>query len=340
MFRILLSLVFVVVAGCSDRESIVRIEGPTMGTAYHIAWVGDPAKAEAIQADIDQRLAAINRIMSTYDPTSELSLINQSKAPLADDGWIPVSADLADVIADSLEIYQKSGGVFDISVGPLVNLWGFGPDAHPDEVPSEDVLAEAMSRTGLDVLQFDPQRPAIKLAQPRYLDLSAIAKGWGVDDIAALLEGKNIHNYMVEIGGEIRTGGRKPGDAPWRIAVERPGALADGRNVELVIEPEDVAVATSGDYRNYFERDGVRYSHTINPFTGRPITHRLASATVIDASSAMADGWATALNVAGPEKGMALAEQYRMAVFMIVRTDDGFSELSSAEFRRRYLQQP
>tara|TARA_B100001109_G_scaffold255495_1_gene258739 strand:- start:1871 stop:2824 length:954 start_codon:yes stop_codon:yes gene_type:complete len=308
-----------------------------MGTAYHIAWVGQQDDAASLKAEVDSRLAAINRIMSTYDPASELSLINQGKAATDADGWIPVSADLAEVLADSLTIYTRSDGLFDISVGPLVNLWGFGPDARYDEVPSAEALQQAMNETGLNALQYDADKPAIRLNGKRYLDLSAIAKGWAVDDIAEHLEAHDIHNYMVEIGGEIRTAGSKPGQAPWRIAIERPGALTEGRSAELVIEPGNAAVATSGDYRNYFEQDGVRYSHTINPFTGRPVTHRLASVTVINESSAMADGWATALNVAGPDKGMALAEQYQLAVFMIVRSEDGFIEKASPAFRKAFM---
>jgi len=337
MLRALLLLIPFVLTACSEQETVVRIEGPTMGTSYHIAWVGMKSGADELQKVVDDRLVQINKAMSTYDPQSELSLINQGKAPVNKDGWIPVSTDLSQVLVDSIEIYRKSEGLFDISVGPLVNLWGFGPDASLDEVPSAEALQAAMDKVGLDALELNADKTAIQLKSPRYLDLSAIAKGWGVDDLAELLQSRGINNYMVEVGGEIRTGGLKADGSPWKIAIERPGSLTDGRRVELVIEPEDSAVATSGDYRNYFEQDGVRYSHTINPYTGRPITHRLASVTVVTDSSAMADGWATALNVAGPEKGMELAEKYQLAVFMIVRDEQGFSELSSSRFRKQFI---
>lgn len=336
MYRALLLVFITLLAGCSPSEQVVRISGPTMGTSYHIAWIGQPDSSKELQPLIDERLAAINHSMSTYDPESELSRINRGLAATDGDGWMPVSADLYEVLNDAVDIYRKSGGLFDISVGPLVNLWGFGPDAALDEVPAADKLEAARQNVGLDALVLRPQPAAIRLSAPRYLDLSAIAKGWGVDDIASLLESHGLHNYMVEIGGEIRTAGAKADGSLWRIAVERPSTDPGDRSVELIIEPGDSAVATSGDYRNYFEQDGVRYSHTINPFTGRPVTHTLASVTVVLPSSAMADGWATALDVAGPEQGMALAEQYDLPVFMIVREGDHFRELASSRFKERF----
>ncbi len=336
MYRALLICCVLFLTACSPSEEVIRISGPTMGTSYHIAWVSQQDDSAALKAAVDQRLAVINRTMSTYDSGSELSLINSGRTVADDDGWIAVSADLYEVLADSQELYVKSDGLFDISVGPLVNLWGFGPDPALDEVPGGQELAAALSRTGLNVMSLRQDPPAIRLTEPRYLDLSAIAKGWGVDDIAALLESHDLHNYMVEIGGEIRTAGVKPDGAAWKIAIERPTSALAERSVELIIEPGNAAVATSGDYRNYFEQDGVRYSHTINPFTGRPITHRLASVTVLHQSSAMADGWATTLNVAGPEQGMKLAEKYNLSVFMIVRDGNGFHEQVSSRFAKRF----
>ena len=336
MYRALLICCVLFLTACSPSEEVFRISGPTMGTSYHIAWVSQKDDSAVLKAEIDQRLIAINRTMSTYDSSSELSLINRGQTAPDDGGWIAVSADLYEVLADSQQLYVKSGGLFDISVGPLVNLWGFGPDPALDEVPGDEALAAALNRTGLNVMSLRQSPPAIRLAEPRYLDLSAIAKGWGVDDIAALLESHGLHNYMVEIGGEIRTAGTKPEGAAWKIAIERPTSALAERSAELIIEPGNSAIATSGDYRNYFEQDGVRYSHTINPFTGRPITHRLASVTVLHHSSAMADGWATTLNVAGPEQGMKLAEKYDLSVFMIVRDTDGYHEQVSSHFAERF----
>lgn len=336
MIRTLLLSVSLALAACSPADKVVSVTGPTMGTSYHISWRGDGADEAAMQQAIDTRLAEINRSMSTYDPTSELSLINQGKTAVDGDGWIKVSDGLEEVLQDSLRIYARSEGLFDVTVGPLVNLWGFGPDASTDSVPDEAALDAAKAKVGFGALTLDAEQNRIRLAAPRYIDLSAIAKGWGVDDIASLLEKHGHNDYMVEIGGEIRTAGSKPDGEKWRIAIERPASSLQERSVELIIQPGNAAIATSGDYRNYFEQDGVRYSHTINPFTGRPITHKLASVTVVHEKCAMADGWATALNVAGPEKGMALAEANHLAVFMIVREGDTFIEKTSSEFEKRF----
>lgn len=329
---------FLILVGCSQpADDIIRISGPTMGTSYHILWVGQDQNAAAgIQSQIDQRLAEINRSMSTYDPDSELSKLNQGRLPVTDDGWTVLSADLFAVLTDAAEIHSKSRGLFDITVGPLVNLWGFGPTPAADEVPSEAAIAAALAQTGPEAIELNTAASSVRLQKPLYIDLSAIAKGWAVDELADLLRAQGISRFMVEVGGEVHTSGVKPDGSLWRIAVERPGSMADARGVELVIEPGEMAVATSGDYRNYFEENGVRYSHTINPFTGRPIIHRLASVTVVHESAGMADGWATALNVAGPDVGMQLAEQEQLAVFMIVRADDGFYELASSRFRQLF----
>ena len=336
--RNLVVLLLVLLAGCSQpTDEIIRISGPTMGTSYHILWVGqDPGVASDVQAQVDQRLVEINRSMSTYDPDSELSKLNQGRLPVAEDGWIAVSQDLFDVINDATDIHRKSRGLFDVTVGPLVNLWGFGPTPAVDEAPSAEAIAQALTEIGAEAIELNPSISSVRLQKPLYIDLSAIAKGWAVDELADLLRQQGITHFMIEVGGEVRTSGQKPDGKLWRIAIERPGAIPGERGVELVIEPGESAVATSGDYRNYFEENGVRYSHTINPFTGRPIVHRLASVTVVNDSSGLADGWATALNVAGPEVGMQLAEQENLAVFMIVRDDQGFHELASSRFRQQF----
>lgn len=336
MFRILFSSFLFLLVACSPADKVNSISGPTMGTTYHILWRGDGQDVAQVQQAVDERLAEINRSMSTYDPESELSHINRGVTEADPDGWIRVSPGLEDVLQDALIIHDKSEGLFDVTVGPLVNLWGFGPSASRDEVPDEQALQAALDQVGFSALTLDAGSDRIRLTAQRYIDLSAIAKGWGVDQIASLLEARGHTSYMVEIGGEIRTAGNKPDGNAWRIAIERPDSGLDERPVELIIQPGTSGVATSGDYRNYFEEDGVRYSHTINPFTGRPITHKLASVTVLHDNCAMADGWATALNVAGPDKGMALAEANQLAVFMIVRDGDKFTELTSTAFRQRF----
>lgn len=320
-----------ILSGCDKTPDVVKIAGPTMGTQYHISWVGDDADSEKIQPLIDARLVAINKAMSTYDPTSELSLLNQQQAPLANE---TISDDLAEVLRDALEVYQKSEHRFDVTVGPLVNAWGFGPGKHLDERLPQEEVDQLLSEIGSDAIHLNGDQ--LSTDKPLYIDLSAVAKGWGVDQLANLLEQQGIHSYLVEVGGELRTRGQKPDGSNWRVAIERPALDAMDREVQLIVEPGDAGLATSGDYRNYFEENGVRYSHTIDPATGYPITHRLASVTVIHKQCGMADAWATALNVAGPDNAMRLANQYQLAAYAIVRTDTGFTAVASDEFKRRF----
>lgn len=328
-------LITLLITACDTPvpDQVLKISGPTMGTQYHISWVGqDPDQASVLQAQVDERLRQINKNMSTYDPASELSRLNQ--APSSAD-WRELSADLSAVLGMALQVWERSGGAFDVTVGPLVNLWGFGPQARPETVPSADDIQRVRAAIGSQQIVLDAAQQRLRLQAPLYIDLSAIAKGWAVDDIAALLERNGVVSYMVEIGGELRTRGLKPGQHPWRIAIERPQSVA-GHEAALVIEPGAMGVATSGDYRNYFEEDGVRYSHTIDPATGYPVRHTLASVTVVHESTGLADAWATALSVAGPDKGMALAEQNGLAVLMLVREQDAFAQRTSSRFNELF----
>ena len=299
-----------------------------MGTRYHITLVEVPAglNREALQREIDTELQAVNQEMSTYIPDSELMRFNRSEIGEA----VSISTPLAEVVELSLDISARSEGAFDITVGPLVNLWGFGPSPEPEQVPDDAQIARLQSLVGSDAL--DLQRNPDRLTRTRevQVDLSAIAKGHGVDRIAELLEAQGVVHYLVEIGGELRASGHNPQGKPWRIGIESPDP--DGRVVQKPIEVSGSAVATSGDYRNYYERDGVRYAHSIDPRTGRPLQHRLASVTVIADTCAEADGLATALNVMGADAGLQLAEQEGLAVFMLVKTDNGFEERFSSAF--------
>lgn len=335
IYRVLLLIaVSLFVAGCmpeKETRQVYKISGNTMGTTYNISWVDDSDRSFELKNRVDHRLREINAAMSTYISNSELSLINQSE-----NSSFTISPDLAEVLSISLSIHQSSGGLFDVTVGPLVNLWGFGPDASIDRQPSEAQIERQLKRIGGDALTL--QGLDLHRAEYRYIDLSAVAKGWGVDEIAELYESQGVDSYLVEIGGEMRLSGDKPSNTPWRIAIERPAGDMQERSPQLIFSPGSRAVATSGDYRNYFEQDGVRYSHTIDVKNGKPITHKLASVTVVHKSSAYADAWATALNVAGPEAGMELAEQNGLAAYMIVREENGFEEYFSNQFREWFPQ--
>ncbi len=320
--------------GC-EREAdaalaFERFSGNTMGTTYHVTVVaqaqGEPLSldSEAFKRGLDAELAQINQQMSTYIADSELMRFNRS--PVG--AWQSLSEPLAAVLAISRTVSERSNGAFDISVGPLVNLWGFGPEAEPEQVPSEEELLALRQRVGYRKLELDEQR-ARRLADIQ-LDLSAVAKGYGVDHIARWIESRGFENYLVEIGGEVYLSGVSPRGDAWRIGVEQPSLLQEGGRMALALS--DIGMATSGDYRNYYERNGVRYSHTIDPRTGRPIVHKLASVTVLAETAAEADAWATALNVLGPEAGMAVAEREKLAVYMIVKAGEGYEDRFSSAF--------
>ncbi len=321
----LLMVLLFALSGCSQEKTVWKLSGPTMGTAYHVTVVDAPGVLDQaeLQAMIDGELAAVNQEMSTYIPESELMRFN--RGPVSQP--VAISPNLALVIGQALEIYRNSGGAFDVTVGPLVNLWGFGPQPEPETIPAAEEIDALRAEIGSDALTLEGQQ--LSRSRPVQIDLSAIAKGHGVDRVADLLTAQGIENYLVEVGGELRTAGVNPAGRVWRIGVERPSA---GQVVQKPIQVAGKGIATSGDYRNYYERDGKRYAHTIDPRTGRPVEHRLASVTVIADTCAMADGYATALNVMGAEAALKLAEELQLAVFLLVKTDSGFEERVSSAF--------
>ena len=295
---------------------------------------GIKSNQQELQQAIDQQLLLINQQMSTYQDDSELSKFNRALVG----EWVNVSANLFDILVMSMELSWLTGGAFDITVGPLVNLWGFGPDGldMPSTVPDAGNIKALLEQSGFQAIELALDDNSIRKTKPVILDLSAIAKGYGVDKVAELLLYAGYTDFMVEIGGELRLAGNSPRGTPWRIAIEQPDANAFGQSNKAV-QVSGVSIATSGDYRNYFEQDGKRYSHTIDPTTGYPTDHSLASITVIADSSAYADGLATALNVLGPEKALQLAEQQGLAIYMLVKTEQGFAAQYSEAFKP-YLQ--
>lgn len=322
---ILISLLF----ACSEQPPAVidKIHGYTMGTSYHVQWRSssllDPQQA---QVEIDQILVKINQQMSTYQADSELSRFNQANAPITQ----TVSPELFEVLQLSLSLHELTSGYFDISVGPVVNLWGFGPDKMPTKLPTEEQTAKAKRAIGLDAITLGAS--SISKTQQRYLDLSAIAKGYAVDKVAELLESKGVKDYLVEIGGEMRAKGQKTQEKPWRVAVEKPDE--NQRSVQKVIAMHDGAMATSGDYRNFFEMNGQQYSHSIDPFTAKPVKHTLASVTIIDDTCARADALATAMLVMGADKAKAFAAEHNIKAYLIERSSKGFSEFLTPAFVR------
>jgi thiamine biosynthesis lipoprotein len=316
-----------------DGSTPVTLSGRTMGTVYHVSVIPgaeDEYKIEEVHKQIEARLEQINQRMSTYIGTSELNLVNNAGA----NTWVDVSAETASVVDTAQRISSQTDGAFDITVGNLVNLWGFGPDINLYAVPEENRIREVLSKSGYQNLNVRLDPPQIqKNIAGLYLDLSGIAKGHGVDQIAELLIELGYPNHLVEIGGEIRTGGEKAPGQPWSIGIERP--QSKGRSVLRVVHTSTTAaMATSGDYRNYFEHQGRRYSHTIDPTTGYPITHRLASVSVLHESCMLADAYATAFMVMGPDRAMEFAKQHDLAIYMLVKKDHGFVPLSSPAFEK------
>lgn len=317
-------------SGSSESEGItITFSGATMGTTYHIkAYLNQSLglEKEALHQIIDDDLVNFNQIMSTYIADSELSLLNRAPAHQ----WIALSPPLWEVLSISREVAKYSEGAFDPTVGPLVNVWGFGPNKRIS-FPSEEEIEAAKALTGFKRLSFDDESRRVMKLGELYLDLSAIAKGYATDVLGDLLEAYAIKNYMVEIGGELKIRGVNGTGGYWTIGVERPSLAHDG--AMLAISGDNVGIATSGDYRNYYEEDGIRASHTIDPNTGKPITHSLASITVIAESAAMSDAYATAINVMGPDFGFEFAETHHMAAYFIVREGGVFKEKYTSEFR-------
>jgi len=308
-------------SGCSKPVEATKISGPTMGTSYNITLF--PAKGKeldsaALQTQIDNSLNRINQQMSTWIKDSEISNFNNAQTT----EWFPVSAEFAKVTQAAQSISKLSDGAFDITLGPLITLWGFGKDFKNNN-PSDEAILEAKKLVGYENLEVRSNPPALRKSVPALqISLGAIAKGYAVDAIADELAAVGITDYLVGIGGEIRANGRKVNGSLWRIAIEKPSTKE--RSIQHGLVLEDIGVATSGDYRNYFEREGKRYSHTINAVTGKPITHQLASITVLHKSEMMADGFATAIMVLGEEKGKTFIKDNDLQGYSITRRGDDF----------------
>lgn len=310
-------------AGC-DRgpvraatRRLYALAGPTMGGTFNVKIARDGAVSRAARAALEREVFAavdaVDAAMSTYKPASELRLLNGAPGGQR----LPVSRDLAAVLAQARAVSEASRGAFDPTVGPLVDAWGFGPVPGAG-IPAAERVAAARARVDWRALELDAQAGTVTKARPEVaLDLSGIAQGYGADRIAAALDAHGIGDYMIEVSGEVRVRGANAAGGRWRIGIEQPDAPT--RRAHLVVPLGAGALATSGDYRNWFERDGVRYSHEIDPAAGVPVRHSLASVSVVHEDAARADAWATALFVLGPERGPALAVERGIAAYFLVR---------------------
>jgi thiamine biosynthesis lipoprotein len=303
-----------------------EFSGRTMGTTWNVRLVA-AARLErepvlrAIQGALDEVVAQ----MSTWDDGSDLCRFNRAAAGT----WQPLPDAFFEVLAVARDIAGRSDGAFDPTAGALVDAWGFGP-VERRGMPDDAVLARTRALAGWRRLDLDPARRSALQPGRLSLDLSAIAKGFGVDLVARRLDALGIESHLVEVGGELRGSGVKPDGQPWWVELEHPEAAADAGQTLLALH--GLSVATSGDYRRWFEHAGTRYSHSIDPRDGRPIRHGLASVTVIHAQCMLADAWSTALNVLGPDAGRALADRLGLAARFLLRRGAGIEERTSAAF--------
>lgn len=315
-----LALFVVLCSGCGFE----RASGNAMGTTYGIQ-ADCPGSMPVDRLEVE--LARLNGLMSTYDPQSELSRFNREVAGAR----VAVSRDLVEVVDAAVDVAEQTGGAFDATVAPLVSLWGFGAGA-ARRPPSDAEVADALRTVDYRRVAHHTDPPMLEKLLPATLDLSGIGKGFAVDRLAVLLSDAGCRAYLIEFGGEIRTLGNSPGGGPWRVGVESPS----GPDYVTTVVLDDGALATSGDYRQYRESGGVRVSHIIDPRTGYPINHRLASVTVVSGTAMMADAFATALLVMGEIEGPRFADAGALAALFIVRAERGFEVLHS-EAMARYL---
>lgn len=321
--RGLLLTLLLTLTGCQPAPPAqTRIQGKTMGT-YYVVTVSDPFPGgePALKGEVERLLTRMNKEISTYDPASLISRFNQGPAntPFA----IPPA--MATIVQQGIDAGHLTGGKLDVTVGPLVNLWGFGPDKRPVKRPDAEQIAAARQRVGIDKLRLTPQGDHFLLEKAipdLYLDLSTLGEGAASDEIATLLEHQGVHNYLIEVAGAVRSKGHNSKGSPWKVAIvepsDQPGAFSD------IVTPNGMALSTAGSYRNYYELDGRRYSHIIDPATGQPVTHKLVSASVITPTALEADALDTALMVMGPQQALAFAAKHRLAVYLIIKTDQGF----------------
>jgi thiamine biosynthesis lipoprotein len=327
---VLYSLLAMVIAACSPAIEQIEMSGETMGTTYTIKVVGATIDASELGPRVNAVFEKINVQMSTWSPDSEISRFNRSRAS----DWFEISDEFLLVLDAARRINRQTEGAFDVTVSGLVNLWGFGAPERRSKIPQADEIAALLVHTGLGAFEIDASRKAVRKVDPEVqLDLSGIAKGYAVDLIAELLQQAGIGDFLVDIGGEIRSSGKRLDGSSWRVAIERPyGQSRSIESIEVIVPLDNAAIATSGDYRNYFEIGDKRYSHIIDPRTGNPPDNRVASVSVITGDTMTADALATGLMVMGTEKALALAARNNLAVMIIERDGTGSRVFSSAGF--------
>ncbi len=319
-------------AGSPAATPLAELSGKAFGTTWEVRLLGDAELAASLAPELRRVLDAVDAQMSTWRPDSELSRFNAGPAA----GWFPVAGDLVRAVRVALAVHRRSAGAFDPTVAPLVEVWGFGPDAARAAPPGDAEIRAALVRVGADALEVRDDPPALrKLRSDLALDLSGVAKGFAVDALARHLENRGVARFLVEVGGELRARGEGPGGGPWRVGIERPAPGAT--HVEWQLGLADAALATSGDYHRFLEWKGRRLSHVIDPRTGRPVAHGLVSVSVLAPEAARADAWATALLVLGAEEGVTVAEREGLAVLFVRQREGRFETTTTGGFDRHRL---
>ncbi|WP_339530486.1 FAD:protein FMN transferase [Pseudomonas mucidolens] len=324
----------VILAGCGNGESLERFAGPTMGSTYSIKYIrtpGGPAPGD-VQPQVEAILDEVDRQLSTYRSDSDIERFNDLPA----NSCQSMPEAVLRLVRAGEQLSQASGGAFDLTVEPLLNLWGFGPQARAVNVPDPAMLAAARQRVGHQHVRIEGDRLCKEAAVQ--VDFNSIAAGYAVDRIAERFHQLGIRRYLVEATGELKAAGRKLDGSPWRVALEEP--RDDLQVAERIIAVDGFAVSTSGDYRNYFQQEGRRYSHTLDARTGAPITHALASVSVLAPSALMADGLSSLLLILGPRQGWEYAEKQRIAAFFVMREGTGFVTRSNKAFEQLTTSRP
>ena len=305
-------LFIIMLAGCSE-PTVQKLEGPVQGTTYHISyWSEGPVDDKAIKAGIENEFVIIDKLLSNYRPDSIIETFNSAENTDSQE----VGGEIVSLVKIAQVVNQASQGCYDLTIKPLFDLWGFKGDALT--IPNDSAILTALKQIGMEKLEVVDETHLRKKQADLKVDLSSIAQGYSVERISKVLAQQGIVNYLVEIGGELKTNGYKPGLQPWRIAVERP--LPEERVMHKVVTmPKDspMSVMTSGTYRHYFDDHGQRYSHILDARNGRPITHNLVSATVLISDPTVADAWSTALLCLGPKDGMLAANTAKIPALFI-----------------------
>ncbi|MFZ6874340.1 FAD:protein FMN transferase [Undibacterium sp. Di27W] len=312
-----------------DSAISLTLSGDSMGTRWTVQLLCSPAHdAQVLQAGIEHELNQVIMQMSSWDPSSLLCTFN--RAPLH--GWHEVTPEFFRLVDYSLYLSQQTGGAYDITAGKLVDLWGFGPAGKRSNVPEPEAIQAALQAANWKSLELDHLHRRLRKTGDIALDLSSIAKGFALDQIARYLDAQDIHSYLIELGGELRGLGMKKDKSPWWIRIESP-AGSNTLDKEYLVALHGLSAATSGDYRQYFEEDGRRYSHTLDPRSGYPLANDLASVTVLHAECMVADALATALTVLGSSAGLEYANQHQIAALFLQRTATSYQEKISNALR-------